>query len=189
MEVTYAVDPGPTSYVGKLFFSGAPHFSYQELSSRMKSTPGRRFKPQQLSRDLERIEELYDKNGYLEHQIKLQKQELDSTNRVNLEIEINAGRVVALEIEGFKLSEDEIDETLPIRSEHSYHDDTLEEGRRNLIPFLQRKGYYDADVIYKKIITNENIVVRYVITPEKKYAVDHISISGNQHLSREKFLT
>ncbi len=187
-EVTYVIDPGPPSFVGKLIFSGAPHFSNQEISSRMKSTPGRRFKPQQLERDLERIEDLYDKSGYLEHEIKLKKQELDSTNRVNLEIEINAGRVVALEIEGFKLSQDEIDQTLPIRSEHSYHDDTLEEGRRNLIQFLQQKGYYNADVIYKKIIANENIVVRYVITPEKKYEVDHISISGNQHLSREKIL-
>ena len=187
-ELTYLIDPGPASYVGKLVFSGAPHFSYQELSSRMKSTPGRRFKPQQLDRDLERIEDLYDKGGYLEHEIKLKTQELDSPNRVNLEIEINAGRPVALEIEGFKLSEDEINETLPIRAEHSYHDDTLEEGRRTLIQFLQNKGYYDADVIYKKIITNENIVLRYVITTEKKYEVDNISISGNQHLSREQIL-
>jgi outer membrane protein insertion porin family len=187
-KVTYIIDPGPATYVGKLTFTGDPHFTYEELSSRMKSTPGRHFKPQQLDRDLERIEDLYDKSGYLEHEIKLTKQELDSANRVNLEIQITAGRPVVLEIEGFKLSQDEIDETLPIRSEHSYHDDTLEEGRRNLIQFLQRKGYYDADVIYKKIIANENIVVRYVITPEKKFEVDHISISGNQHLSRDHIL-
>jgi outer membrane protein insertion porin family len=187
-KVTYIVDPGPPSFVGKLTFSGSPYFTDQELMSRMKSTPARRFKPQQLDHDLERIEALYDKNGFLEHQIKLKKQELDSTNRVNLEIEINAGRPVALEIEGFKLSQDEIDETLPVRSEHSYHDDTLEEGRRNLIQFLQREGYYDADVIYKKIITNENIVVRYIVIPETKYEVRHISISGNQHLSRDHIL-
>ncbi|MCI0417262.1 outer membrane protein assembly factor BamA, partial [bacterium] len=86
------------------------------------------------------------------------------------------------------LSKTEIDEIISVRSEHSYHDDTLEEGRRNLIQFLQRKGYYDADAIYNEIITNENVLVRYDITPGRKYEVRNISISGNQHLSRDQIL-
>lgn len=187
-ELTYAVYPGPPSYVETLLFSGDRHFPDSELISKMKSTPGRRFQPQELNRDLERLEALYDKNGFLEHEITSKKQERDASNRMNLEIQMNAGRPIAMEVIGYKLSETEINEIIPVRSEHSYHDDTLEEGRRNLVQFLQRKGYYDSDVIYNKIITNENILLRYDITPGTKYEVRNISISGNEHLSREEIL-
>ena len=106
----------------------------------MKSTPGHRFRPHKFERDLERIEELYDKRGFLEHEIIEKKKEVDASNRIHIDIEINAGKPLTLEVEGLKLSQNEINENIPIRVEHSYNDDTLEEGKRNLTPLLQRKG-------------------------------------------------
>jgi outer membrane protein insertion porin family len=187
-EVTFLVTPGPAAYVGTLDFSGSMHFPPQTLTSLMKSTPGRRFEPNKFQRDLDRIEEWYDKNGFLEHQITEKKRDVDESNRVDIEIEINAGKPVALEVAGLKLSENEINENIPVRIEHSYNDDTLEEGKRNLTQFLQRKGYYDAEVDYRKIITNESVLVRYDISPGPKYEVRDISITGNLHLSEEEIL-
>ena len=187
-EVIYFVNPGQPIYVGELVFSGSPHFPHQTISSLMKSTPGHRFQPHKFNRDLERIEELYDKHGFLEHEITEKKKEVDASNRIHIEIEINAGKPLTLEVEGLKLSENEIDENIPIRVEHSYNDDTLEEGKRNLTQLLQRKGYYDAEIEYKKILTNESILIRYEIEPGPKYEVADISITGNQNLSEEEIL-
>ncbi len=187
-QVVYSVTPGPRAYVTSLVFSGFPHFPYGTLASLMKSRPARRFQPQEFERDLERIEELYDKNGFLEHQITEKKREIDSSNRVKLEIEINAGKPVQLEVVGLKLSETEIDENIPVRTEHSYNDDTLEEGKRNLTQFLQRKGYFDAEVDYRKILTNENVLIRFEIEPGPKLEVGDITIAGNSHLPQEEIL-
>jgi outer membrane protein insertion porin family len=187
-KVIFMVNPGPRAYVASLTFSGAPNFSYETLVSLIKSKPGHRFQPQEFQRDLEKIEEFYDKNGFLEHQISEKNRQFDPANRVSLEIEIDAGKPVELEVAGFKLSETEINEHIPVRIEHSYNDDTLEEGKRNLTIFLQEKGYFDAQVEHRKILTNENVLIRYEIDPGPKYEVRDIRIAGNQNLSEEEIL-
>ncbi|HSE40525.1 MAG TPA: outer membrane protein assembly factor BamA [Acidobacteriota bacterium] len=187
-KVDYIVTPGPAAYVASIVFSGSRHFPQETLLSLMKTKPPHRFIPYKFERDLEKIEEWYDKNGFLEHKISEKKREVDASNRVHLEIEIEAGKPVQIEVTGFKLSDTEIDENIPVRIEHSYNDDTLEEGKRNLTQFLQKRGYYDAEVDYRKVLSNEYILIRYEVTPGPKYKVEDISIAGNQHLSEEKLL-
>ena len=182
-EIVYTLSAGPPAYVGSVQFTGAPHFRREELLLHMKSLPGRRFRQVRLNRDLEEIEQLYDSKGFLEHDIKATKQELDPGNHMNLEIQINAGRQLVLKTTGFQISEKKIRETLPLWVEHSYNDDTLEEGKRSLTGTMQSKGYYDASVTWKKDLTAPEIQITYNIEPGPIYKVNQISIQGNGHLT------
>ncbi len=187
-EIVYTVNAGPGAYVGSVTFTGSPHFRGEELQLKMKSLPGRRFRQARLDRDLAQIEQIYDSNGFLEHDIRVVKQELDAGNRMNLEIQINAGRQLVLNTAGFEISQKTIQKILPIWIEHSYNDDTLEEGKRSLVEYLQSKGYYDANVTWEKDLTGPEIRITYKIEAGQAYKVSQISIEGNDHVTDGEIL-
>ena len=184
-EVTYQITAGPPAYVGTVRFTGNPVLHDTQLLSKMHSKPGKRFKEYEFKKDLEKLDQFYEKSHYIENKIKVVKQELNSTNRMDLEIEIQAGKELVLEATGYEVSKDALNELIPIREEESYGDDTLEEGKRNLIEFLQNEGYYDAQATFKKAIEENRILITYAITPGTRYRVQTIRITGNTHLTED----
>ena len=74
-EVTFNIRSGAPARVGSLTFSGKPFFSEAVLRKTIKTTPGRRFREFEFKRDLERIEAIHDKDGFLEHDIKVAEQD------------------------------------------------------------------------------------------------------------------
>lgn len=185
-EVTYQITAGPPAYVGTVTFTGYPFYHTQQILAKMKSKPGKRFKEFELKKDLERLQEYYRKNGFIENQIKPLKQDLASGNRVNLEIEILAGKELVLATSGYEISRDDLNQLVPIQEEESYADDTLEEGKKNLIRFLQREGYYDAQVSFTKNLEEQKVRITYQITPGTRYEVQEILITGNKNLSSDE---
>ncbi len=51
-----------------------------------------------------------------------------------------------LSTEGFKISRGALKKNVPIYEENALDDDLLNEGRRNLINYLQGRGYFAAKV-------------------------------------------
>jgi outer membrane protein insertion porin family len=188
-EVTYTIEAGIPSSVNSLVFSGQPHFPRTVLLARMKTKPGRRFREPELTRDLDKVEELYDANGFLEHDIRLEKKDFVPPHRINLVIHIDAGRQLIIETGGYHISTTRLRDTVPIWADHSYNDDTLEEGKRNLIHYLQTQGYFDAQVNWEKNISAEKILIKYTFEPGTRYEVRDISIQGNTHLSASQIKT
>ena len=182
-EIIYTIQSGPPTLVRYVNFTGAPHFTRETLLSVMKTKPGTRFKDPDFTRDQEKIEGIYDRNGFLEHQIEVAKKELIPPNHIDIEIHINAGDQLLLTTHGFQISDKTLRDQLPIWTEHSYNDDTLEEGKRNLVNFLQTKGYYDAKVTWAKDFQSHQIIIVYQIDAGVKYAVRKITISGNKHMT------
>jgi outer membrane protein assembly factor BamA len=138
-EVTYQITSGTPAYVGTVHFTGSPFFPSQEILKKIRSKPGKRFKEYEFQKDLERLEGFYRKNGFIENQIKVAKQDLAAANRMNLEIEIQSGKQLVLETAGYDIGEDKMKQLVPVEEEESYSDDTLEEGKRNLIQHMQEE--------------------------------------------------
>jgi outer membrane protein insertion porin family len=185
-EVTFQINAGPPAYVGNVNFSGNPVFHPQQLLTKMKSRPGKRFKELEFKKDLEKLKEYYKKNGYIENTITVPKQNLDSSNRMDLEIEIQAGKEVLLSASGYEISTDKLDQLIPIREEETYSDDILEDGKRNLVRFMQQEGYYEAQATFTKTQEEEKVLITYEITPGTRYEVQEILISGNTHISADE---
>src|SRR5258705_9359720 len=86
------------------------------------------------------------------------------------------------------MPKDVLRERVPFWTEHSYNDDSLEEGKRSLLDYLQRRGFYDAKITWTKDTSGENILVRFVVEPGTKYEISEIVINGNQHLTDREIL-
>ncbi len=183
-EISYEVQAGLRARVASVEIEGKPGFTESQIISLMKSKPGSKFKEQRYNRDLEKIEEYYDRNGYLEHAIRDEKKILPPP-AVAIELYIDSGRQLVLETVGYSFDQDLLRERVPIWVEHSYNDDTLDEGKRSLLDYLQQKGYYEAKITWKKDTSGEKILIRYVVEPGIKYDVSEIEISGNQNIPDE----
>lgn len=180
-EVIFQINAGPPAYVGSLNFTGDLYFNQYQIVKIMKSRPGKRFKEWELKRDIERLNEHYDKNGFVEKRITIARQELGPAHKMNLEMDIQAGKQIALETSGYEISPSLLEQNVPIKEEQSYADDTLEEGRRNLITFMQAEGYFDAQVSWKKTSEKQRLLITYEINPGVRYEIQEILISGNDH--------
>ena len=69
---------------------------------------------------------------------------------VDYQLQITLGPTVDIVAEGFKLSRGEIKRNVPVYEENALDDDLLNEGRRNLLNYLQSKGYFEAKVTLRR---------------------------------------
>lgn len=187
-EVTYNISAGPPAYIESLAFAGTPFFPETELRNLIKASPGHRYREFDFQHDLDRIESLHDRNGFLEHNIRVTRKETNAQNRMELEITIDSGKQLLLTLKGYSLSPEILREQIPIWIDHSYNDDTLEEGKRNLVIYLQSHGYYDVSVEWAKVIEKEKILITYTIQPGTMYEISEIRVQGNAHFPTAELL-
>jgi|GEM_PF-3422508 len=180
-EINYLVKSGAQAKVASVDISGDSYFSKAQILLKMKSQPQHKFKEPKFDKDMERIEELYDRNGFLEHSIRGEKQVLPPP-AVKINLFLDSGRQLVLETSGYSFSKDVLRERVPIWADHSYNDDTLEEAKRNLVDYLQHRGYYDAKITWVKDTSGEKIVIHYTVEPGTRYEISKIEFEGNQHL-------
>ena len=65
-------------------------------------------------------------------------------------IAVEPGPVVEIRVEGMKLSRETLKRYVPVWEEHAVDEDLLNEGRRNLLDYLQGQGYFEAQVQVKR---------------------------------------
>ena len=116
------------------------------------------------------------------------------TNRVDVSFKIELGPVVTIRTTGARISSipfvagREMKKLIPIYSEGTIDRDLVEEGRRNLVDYFQRKGFFDADVKTNFQRQANQIVLVYEIDRGKKHKVDRISFNGNYQISEKDLL-
>jgi len=76
---------------------------------------------------------------------------------------------------------------VPVYEENALDDDLLNEGRRNLLNYLQSRGYFDAKVGLKKNSdpTGNELRVIYIIDAGPRHKVVKVEIAGNKYFSLE----
>ena len=85
-------------------------------------------------------------------------------NTVDYTFDIDPGPKVEIAVEGFKISRCQLKKNVPVYEENALDDDLLNEGRRNLLNYMQGRGYFDAKVTVKKNpVSAGELRVTYVI--------------------------
>jgi outer membrane protein insertion porin family len=113
------------------------------------------------------------------------------TNRVDVSFKIELGPTVTIRTTGARVSAipfvagRQIKKLIPIYSEGAIDRDLVEEGRRNLVDYFQKKGFFDAEVKTDFQRQPDQVVVTYEINRGKKHKVDRISFDGNYKLSEK----
>src|ERR1700733_10797067 len=116
------------------------------------------------------------------------------TNRVNVSFQVELGPVVVVRTVGARLTvipflaARQMKKLIPIYSEGTIDQDLIEEGRRNLTDYLQKKGFYDAVVTTDFEKQPDQILIVYKIDRGKKHKVGGIFFHGNHALSAKELM-
>lgn len=208
IAITFHVDPGPQAHVGTVNVKCNPDCSSAEMEEIAKLRPrdlvigqkGGMFsfvrgmflrkRPQDLvtvqtaSSALERLRKRYQKQDRLLAQVRIAERSYrPETNTVDYTLEINPGPKVAIIAEGFKLSSRVLRRNVPIFEENAVDPDLLNEGRSNLLNYMQSRGYFDAKVELKgpPNTVNDELEVVYLINAGARHKLVKVEIAGNHY--------
>ena len=189
VTVEYVVQAGPHAAISEITISGSPLLEKQEILDDMKLRPGDFFDSEALKRDFERLRKFYSERGFLNASIRLGKVNyLQPRNAVEIEIAIDSGSFVYIELTGGKIPKKQLRALVPIYEEGSIDLDLIEEGRRNLEDYFQRQGYFDVHVGQEFIeVPSENAYqINYSIDRGKRQRVVSMQFNGAQYFSENQ---
>ena len=186
--IVFRLAPGPQAHVGQVLVTGNPGYSTGAIEDIAKLHPGDKVSSQRISNALDRLRKKYQKhNRWLADVTVAARTYQPSTNAVDYTFSIDPGPVVRIVTEGFHISSSVLKRNVPVYQEDALDDDLLNEGRRNLLNYLQTRGYFDAKVTVHKTGTNASgeMHVVYDINAGARHKLVKVSVQGSHYFSEE----
>src|SRR5205085_2871153 len=151
VDIVFHIQPGPGAHVGQVTVSGKQNYTQQQIQDIAKIHPGDQVTAARTTNALERLRKKYQKQERWLTQVRISSQVYNPrTNAVDYNFEVVPGPTVRLTVEGFKFSRGQLKQLIPVFQENALDDDLLNEGRRNILNYLQSRGYFEAKVEYQR---------------------------------------
>ena len=149
MNVTVNVTQGPRARLGAITIDASPGMDAQNLRDRLKLKSGKEVTSDSLEHATERLRKWLVDRGYLSARVTLNRGDYAAaSNTLPVTVSVTTGLKVTVQVAGWKISDRQLHQVLPIYQEGAVDDDLLQEGRRDLRNVLDRAGYFDATVTY-----------------------------------------
>jgi outer membrane protein insertion porin family len=188
MDVIFRVNPGTPAQVGEVNVTGNSGYSRGQIQDIAKMHSGDRVSADRVSNALQKIRKKYLKQKRLLAQVSVASRiYIPETNKVDYNFLVAPGPTVDIAVEGFKVRQGVLRKKVPVYEENALDDDLLNEGRRNLLDYLQTRGYFDATVGVKKqsdAAKNELRAI-YVIDVGPRHKLVKVTITGNKYFDQE----
>jgi outer membrane protein insertion porin family len=180
--VTFLVQAGPLARLGQVTFTGDLAASVPRLWRAARLRPGQTLSRERLDAAVSRLESFYARQGRLAAQIHLgDPLYRPAANRADLHFTISAGPLVTVATQGMSLSPGVLRAQVPVYEEHATDLALIEEGRANLIAYLQRQGYFRAQVRYRRQTSPGALRIVYLIRSGPKETLDFVGFSGYRY--------
>lgn len=189
ITVVFSIKPGEQAHVGQVNVTGSRVFSRDEIEDITRMHSGDPVTVQRVSSALDRLRKKYQKQNRWLAQAAISKRIYrPTTNAVDFDFTIDAGPTVAISSEGFRISRGVLKQNVPVYEENALDDDLLNEGRRNLLNYLQARGYFEAKVSFTKDSdpSGTHLRVIYDIDAGPLHKLVKVEITGN--MSHDKGL-
>ncbi|MGI8744461.1 MAG: POTRA domain-containing protein [Bryobacteraceae bacterium] len=192
VTLNFLINPGPRARFDGITVTGNPERSVESIvhSTGWKPFHGLlRWRPvteNRLQSGLEGIRGWYQRNNHLLAKTTLSKLDyFAAKNTVTPAVDIQAGPLVKVKVEGVKISGGQVRSLLPIYQERSVDKDLLVEGKRDLTEFMQSKGYFDTDVDFTTAKDKDGQeLVDYTVDRGARHRLVSLEISGNKYFDR-----
>jgi outer membrane protein insertion porin family len=187
MNVLFRIVAGPHARVGRVSVTGAAGFSEGQIQDIARMHPGNYVSVQRITRALDRLRRKYQKQDRLLSNVAISKRTYRAeANVVDYEIEIEPGPKVQIAVEGFKVGRAQLRKNVPVYEENALDDDLLNEGRRNLLNYMQGLGYFDAKVTLQKNPASAGAMrVTYKIDAGNRHKLLKLRIVGEKSFDEE----
>jgi outer membrane protein insertion porin family len=183
VDVAFHVVAGTPARVGKLTVTGDPGLTSAEAMEVCRLHTGARVRRDAMQRALTRLRKRYMQQHRLAVQLTAAAPVFrPESNTVDYSIAVELGPVVEIRVEGLKLSRATLKRYVPVWEEHAVDEDLLNEGRRNLLDYLQEQGYFEAQAQVKRQEdeANQRLEIVYSIEPGERYSLRAIELEGNK---------
>ncbi len=184
MDVVFQITPGPQARVGQVNVTGNPGYSQGQIQDIARMHPGDLASAQRVTNALGRLRKKYQKQSRLLAQVSIAERNYRApANAIDYTFDVAPGPTVDIVVEGFKVSRGVLKKNVPVYEENALDDDLLNEGRRNLLNYMQSRGYFDTKVGVKKHEDPEDNELRvfYTIAAGARHKLLKVDISGNQY--------
>lgn len=149
MDIIVDVVPGQRASVGAINLINQSPFSDIEIRDHLRLKPKTKVTSEALERSVQSSRKWLITRGYLGARISVVRGAYEpDRNQVAIQASVLAQLKVRVQVLGAKVSESTLRTLLPIYEEGAVDEDLLQEGRRNLRDYLERQGYFDAEVDY-----------------------------------------
>lgn len=189
IDILFHVSPGPQARVGKVTANCDPGCSTSEIEKIAKLRPGNPVSLQRATNALERLRKQYQKQDRLLAQVSISDKSYRSdANAVDYTLEIVPGPKVVILAVGFKVKRKALKQNVPVFEENAVDEDLLNEGRRNLLNYLQTRGYFDAKIGIKREShpSQNQLQIIYVIDPGFRRKLDALNMTGNHYFPTDE---
>lgn len=184
MDILFEIEAGPRAHVGEVKVTGDAGFDNDEIIQIAKLRHGDPVTEQKVRQGLQRLQKKYQKQGRLEAQASVVNRVYRAeANTVDYTLHIVRGPVVAVHVEGARLSSGVIRRSVPIYEEGSVDDDLLNEGRRNLRDYLQTQGYFDSQVavVKKDQPAEDRTDIIFDVNRGQRHKLAAVALEGNTY--------
>ena len=143
-------------------------------------TEGQAFNQALVQEAMDHIRDAYLKQDYLAVRVAANTSPDASSNTVAVAINVESGPRVEVEVLGLEIDPKEKSKVLPFYTQGGIDDFTLEEGRRSLLDYAQRKGYFFAEVTRPDApnLLAPAVKLSYKVDPGGRYKLSDIDIEG-----------
>ena len=185
VNILFQINAGEPAHVGAVYLAGHPSLSEARVRDIARMHRGDRVTAARVTNSLQRLRKKFQKQQRVLAQVLIAQQEYHSeTNSVDYTYEIEPGPVVVIYALGFRISRGVLRKEVPVYEENALDDDLLNEGKRNLLDYLQSRGRFDATVDFTRETAPDTLRVAYHIDPGPIHRLVLIEISGNKYFSK-----
>ncbi len=185
VNILFHLTPGEPAHVGEVKVTGHSAFSQGQVQDIASMHPGDRITAARITNSLQRLRKKLQKQQRVLAQVSIAEQTYrPESNAVDYTYLIDPGPVVVVYAQGFHISRGVLKKEVPVYEENALDDDLLNEGKRNLLDYLQSRGHFDATVEVQKESAPDTQRVIYRIDPGPLHRFDLIEITGNKYFSR-----
>jgi len=181
VDILIHITSGAPAHIGEVKVTGTSSLSSGEAQEIAGMNGGDRVTAARVSESLQRLRKNFQKQNRALAQVSIAQQEYHpETNAVDFTFQIDPGPVVAISAQGYHVSRGVLKREIPVYEENAVDDDLLNEGKRNLLDYLQTRGHFDATVDIEKEFNAKTMNVIYQIDPGPVHKLVLVEMTGNK---------
>ncbi len=182
VNILFHVSRGEQAHVGEVKVTGTSGMSTLEVQDIAHMNRGERVTAERVRGSLQRLRKKFQKQNRALAQVSIAQQLYHpENNRVDFTFQLDPGPVVVIYARGFHVSRGVLRREIPVYEENAVDDDLLNEGKRNLLDYLQTRGHFDAKVDILKESDAKTMRVIYQIDPGAVHKLALVEITGNKN--------
>jgi len=182
VDILFHITAGPQARVGEVKVTGTSNLSPSDVQRIARMRPGDRVTAQRVSDSLRRLRRRFQRQDRALAQVEIAEQTyIPERNALDFTYQIDPGPVVVITTEGFRVSRGTLKRQIPVYEENAVDDDLLNEGKRNLLDYLQTRGHFDARVEIRKVSDPHTFRVIYDIDAGPLHRLAVVEITGNRN--------